>query len=255
MTSQPFCERASMEQILKDERFQQGLARLEFLALQGTIAFVIGQTGVGKSTLIKLFLNSLSPSRYSLVYLHLTRMKNTCFLKLIVSGLGESPKMSKEKVFSQILDKSRKSELVTLIVVDEAHLLESEALTDLRLLVSSALDNEPPFKLLLVGQEPLATQLKQARHMDLLQRINLRYHLPPLTKAQTVAYIDHQLLSSGASERIFDSNVKSAIYDYTHGIPRQINNLATACLLEASVQKVQKIDEKIFAQTMSEFQM
>lgn len=255
MTGQPFCERAPMEQILKDERFEQGLARLEFLALQGSIVLLTGQTGVGKSTLIKLFLSSLSPNRYCVVYLHLTHVKTSSFLKLIVSGLGESPKMGKEKVFSQILEKTQKRELTTLLVVDEAHLLESDSLTDLRLLISSALDEQPPFKLLLVGQETLVAQLKRARHLDLLQRINLRYQLPPLSKTQTIAYLDHQLLAAGASEKIFESEVKSLIFDYTHGIPRQINNVATACLLEAAVQKAQKVSEKIFTQTMAELQL
>lgn len=255
MTSQPFCERALMDHILKDERFEQGLARLQFLATQGTMALITGQTGVGKSTLIKVFVNSLAPNRHSVAYVHLTHIKTTGFLKLIVSALGESPKLTKEKVFTQILDKTHKSELSTLIIVDEAHLLDSESLTDLRLLASSAMDDQAPFKLLLVGQESLINQLKGYKHADLLQRINLRYQLPPLTKTQTIAYIDHQLLSSGASDKIFDSEVKAAIYDYTHGIPRQINNVATACLLEASVQKAQKVNDKIFTQTMSEFQL
>lgn len=254
MTGQPFCERATLDQILKDDRFTQGLARLEFLALQGTIVLLTGQTGVGKSTLIKLFLSSLAPNRYHVVYLHLTHLKTNGFLKLIVTGLGETPKMGKEKVFSQILDKTTKSELPTLLVVDEAQLLDADALTDLRLLISSALDDQPPFKLLLVGQESLVGQLKRSRHLDLLQRINLRYHLLPLSKTQTIAYIDHQLLAAGAAEKTFDAEVKAAIYDYTHGIPRQINNVATACLLEAAVQKVQKVTEKIFTQTMAEFQ-
>lgn len=255
MTSQPFCERAPVEQILKDQRIEEGLARLQYFVEFSTIAMVTGPTGVGKSTLLKLFFHSLSSNRYRPVYLHFTNMKNTCLLKLIASGLGEKPRLSKERVLRQILEKTQKSEVETILVIDESHLLQSESLTDLRLLVSSALDETPPLRLLLVGQDGLKEELKRTKHNDLLQRINVRYQLHPLTKTQSIAYIDFQMNSVHASDKIFDSEVKSAVYDYTHGIPRQINNVASACLLNAAVQKAQKINLELFSQTMSEFQI
>lgn len=254
MTAQPFQERAPIGQILKDDRVQQGLARLNFLKDQGNIALITGATGVGKSILIKLFLNSLNRSLYQTVYIHFTHVKNTSLLKLIASGLGEVPRLSKERVFGQILEKTLNSELTTILLIDEGQLLQSDALTDLRLLVSSALE-KPPFKLLLVGQEKLRNQLQRTRHTDLLQRINIRYHLSPLSRSQTIDYIDFQMKSVEASEKIFDPEVKNAIYDYTHGIPRQINNIASTCLLNAAVQNVQRVDEYLFAQAMNEFQL
>ena len=36
-----------------------------------------------------------------------------------------------------------------IVVLDEAHLIDTEALTDIRLLVSSALDDAPPLKIVL----------------------------------------------------------------------------------------------------------
>ena len=53
MTGQPFVERAPVEQILRDERIQQGLARLQYFVYQGEIAVLTGQAGIGKSTLLK----------------------------------------------------------------------------------------------------------------------------------------------------------------------------------------------------------
>ncbi len=40
---------------------------------------------------------------------------------------------------------------------------------------------------------------------------------------------------------------------YTRGIPRLINNLATACLINAATQNRQKVDLGIFRQTVREF--
>lgn len=254
MHTMPFCERAPVDLILKDARIQQGLARLNYMAQQGTLALVTGPTGVGKSTLIKLFLNSLAPNRYSPVYLNFTNVKTSSMLKMISTALGEPPRITKEKVFAQIVEKVQKSELEHILIIDEAHLVNSEALTDIRLLVSSAIDDTPPLKILLVGQDALKNQLKRSQLQDLLQRINVRYQMRPLTCDETSCYIDFQIKASGSTKKIFDSNVKNAIFQYTHGIHRQINNLATACLINAAALNLNKIDEQLFNQTMSEFQ-
>ena len=255
MTRHPFCERTPINQILKDERITQGLARLEYLAQEGTIALLTGPTGVGKSSLLKLFLHSLSKNQFHPLYLHLTHLSSVSFLKLIVHGLGEIPKRGKERLFLQILDKAQTNELSTLLVIDEAHLLDPDAMTDLRLLVSSALEEMPPLKIILSGQETLRDQLKRSAHSDLVHRICVRYQMPPFSKDQTAAYIDFQLQQTGASEKTFEPEVKSLIHDYTRGIPRQINNLATACLIQAASRKTQRITEDLFHETLGEFQL
>lgn len=83
----------------------------------------------------------------------------------------------------------------------------------------------------------------------------MRFHLAPLTKEQTVSYIDFQLKQAGGSEKLFEEAAKGLIHDYSGGVPRQINNLATACLLQAAAQNVSRVSEAILQQTFSEFQL
>ena len=47
---------------------------------------------------------------------------------------------------------------------------------------------------------------------------------------------------------MFDDSVKDSIHDFTGGVPRQINNLATACLLQATARKLPRIDDDVFQQ-------
>jgi general secretion pathway protein A len=142
-----------------------------------------------------------------------------------------------------------------LIIFDEAHLLNLDALIDIRLLISSAIDDAPPLKVILVGQEPLRQTLRQSSQAALLSRISVRHHLPSLTKVQTVAYIDFQLKQAGGSEKLFEDATKGMIHDYSGGIPRQINNLATACLLAATAENVSRVTEAILQKTLTEFQL
>jgi len=222
---------------------------------EGTIALVTGSTGVGKSSLIKLFIHSLSKNLFQPIYIHLTYVNATALLKQIVTALGEAPKRGKERLFMQILSKTKTAELTTMIIIDEAHLLDPSALTDLRLLVSSALDEGPPMKILLCGQESLRDELKRSVHADLVHRISVRYHLPSLSKEQTVSYIDHQMKKAGSTTKVFEPEAKSLIHDYAGGLPRQINNIASMCLINASTKNLQKIRESLVNETMAEFQL
>ena len=91
----------------------------------------------------------------------------------------------RERIYEQILERAKRAEGTLLLVFDEAHLLDGDALTDLRLLISSALEVGPPLKMLLTGQDPLRAMLRRSRHAVLLNRISVRYQLRPLTKEQT----------------------------------------------------------------------
>ena len=192
-TSQPFAERMSADAMWSDERMQQGLARLHYVAEHGTVGLVTGASGVGKSALLKRFMHELSGPGWLPVYLHLTHLPAAGMLKLLVSKLDEVPRRGKDRLFEQILAKARQTEGTLLIIFDEAHLLNLDALIDIRLLISSAIDDAPPLKVILVGQEPLRQTLRQSSQAALLSRISVRHHLPSLTKVQTVAYIDFQL--------------------------------------------------------------
>jgi len=255
MATHPFSERVCAKDMLKDERVEQGLARLTYLADEGLIGLVTGSTGTGKSCLLKLFLEGLTTSRFQPVYVHLTHVKPSSILKLIATGLGEQPRQrGKEMLFLQILEKTRATDRTTLIILDEAHLLSSEALTDVRLLVSSALD-DAHIKIVLAGQETLADQLRRSCHSDLVGRISVRYHMRAFTEEQTSCYIDFRMRKSGSSEKVFEPEAKTLIHSYTGGVPRNINNIATACLINAAGRNLQKINDALVNDTFGEFKL
>ena len=255
LKSQPFAEHAAVSSLWQDQRMDEGLARLDYLVQSGQLGLVTGPSGVGKSALLKRFLHGLLPQHCQAHYCHFSQLSSSSLLKLVVTQLGEAPRRGKERLYEQLLERAARAEGALLLVFDEAHLLEGEALTDLRLLISSALDRRPPLKLLLVGQEPLRALLRRAQHADLLNRVSVRYQLRPLTREQTCRYIDFQLSQAGGDVKLFDDSVKGAIHDFTGGVPRQINNLATACLLQATARQVRRIDEELFQQAASEFQL
>jgi len=110
-------------------------------------------------------------------------------------------------------------------------------------------------KIVLAGQEPLRNTLRQSQHAALLNRIAVRHHLAPLAKSETATYIDFQIKRAGGSEKLFDVAAKELIHDFSGGVPRQINNLATACLLAAAAENGSRVTDAILQKTLTEFQL
>ena len=254
LNAHPFTEKPPIQWLLRDEHTDQALARLKFFEQQGSIALIIGQTGLGKSSLLRLFIHELPQNRYNPVYLHLTPLNANAFLRLIVIKLGEKPQMGKDRMLLQILERINQNDKCTLFIIDEAHLIDPQTLTDLRLLISS-IDEQISLKILLCGQENLSQILKRSSHADVLQRITLQFTMRPMSKAQTLAYIDYRITRAGGKEKIFEPQAKDLIHDYTGGVPRQVNNIATACLINAAARGVKIITEALVNETMSEFRL
>lgn len=254
LNAQPFAERVAAADFWLDERMRVGLDRLRQLVEEhNTLGVLAGPSGVGKSALIKRFLHEWDGPAAKAVYLHLTHLPAAGLLKLVVGQLGEAPKRGKDRLFAQILAKAKAANGSLLLVLDEAHLLDNDALVDLRLLVSSGLDDAPPLRILLAGQETLLATLRQTTHLALRARMSVACELHPLTKEETVRYIDHRLKVAGGSEKLFETAVKHTIHEYTGGVPRQINNVATACLMLAAAQQGNKVTDAVLHQTISDF--
>ncbi|MBE7549204.1 MAG: ATP-binding protein [Planctomycetia bacterium] len=128
-----------------------GLARLQYLLHSGSIAVLYGQTGSEIHTPQTLPLtNPPKPVSPHLPPFYPPKIIQPSLLNRLPS-CGEIPKHTKDRLFLQIMDKSLRSNLTPIIVIDEAHLLKTDAITDLRLLVSSPLDSSTHLKIILFG--------------------------------------------------------------------------------------------------------
>ena len=255
LNAMPFEEHIEADRILDDERFTQALDRLQYFADHGLVALLTGPTGAGKSCLVKRFIHTLPTHRYQPLYLHISRVDAAAMLRMIVAALGEKPALGRDRLFRQILDRTREADHTAVLIVDDAHLLNEATLTDLRLLVSAPASAPPSLKVLLCGQPPLSKLLAHASLADLLNRICVRCSLRALSKEQTVGYIDRRLKAVGGAEALFETAAKQLIHDHTGGIPRAINILATTCLIHAASKQLKRIGEAIVVEAAAELRL
>jgi general secretion pathway protein A len=255
LTGLPFEEWLAPEKLLGDERFAKGAERLEYFGEAGLAALLTGPTGVGKTSLWRMFLSRLPANRFQTVIVTLSALESASLLRLMVVALNEQPRTGKDRLFSLILNKIRASDRTTLLIIDEAHLLGESALTDLRLLLCAGMEQTQRVRLLLSGQEALLKTLSRQTLADLLNRVTVRIHMGPLTKDQTVCYLDHRLKVFGGTEKLFAEEAKHRMHDHAGGMPRMLNSLATLCLIQGAAKKQKQLNSALVDEAARELRM
>ena len=119
------------------------------------------------------------------------------------------------------------------LVVDEAQNLSPEVLEQVRLLTNLETNTQKLLQIILIGQPELRELLARNELRQLAQRITGRYHLNPLSREETVAYVRHRLRVAGATSDIFAPGALSAVFRLSGGVPRVINVICDRALLGA----------------------
>jgi type II secretory pathway predicted ATPase ExeA len=119
------------------------------------------------------------------------------------------------------------------LMIDEAQLLPPETLEFLRLLSNFETDREKLIQTVLVGQPELDNTLARRDMRQVNQRVALRARLAPLSLHESIEYIEHRLLASGAEDltQILSPTAAWRIVEAANGIPRAINILADNVLI------------------------
>ena len=114
-------------------------------------------------------------------------------------------------------------------------------------------DTEKLIQVILMGQPELRSKLWLKELTQLRQRVALHYHLAPLTKEETVAYVTHRLHLAGANgSPIFNAQALPKIFHHTQGVPRLINGLCDRALLTGYVQETKTIGSQIIDEVAGE---
>ncbi len=120
------------------------------------------------------------------------------------------------------------------LLLDEAQNLAPELLEEIRLLSNLEEHGDKLLQIFLVGQPELEAKLAKPELRQLRQRITVHYRLNPLSPEETAGYIHHRLAVAGGNAWVvFPPDACREVFRLTHGIPREINTVASAALLTA----------------------
>ncbi len=209
--------------------------------LKEKIGFILltGEIGSGKTTIIRNFIKNLNGS-VKLSRIHNTKISSEQLISMINEDFGlEIEGKNKTRLLSELnvfLIEQYSKNYQPILLIDEAQNLSPDLLEEIRLLSNLETDSAKLLQIILVGQPELKKILMLPELKQLRQRININYHIAPLTIDETAQYIKHRLTVAGNPEAIkLQEDMLPLVYQFSKGIPRLINILCDFVLLTAFV--------------------
>ena len=251
----PFDKGIRSEDALDTEPSKECAARLRFIKHRGGIMLLVGDPGVGKTLELRRFVSELNENIYRPIYTPLSTLKGADLLRHLNERMGLATRASKAASYVQIqreiLDSKEQKGRTVILIIDEAHLLRTSTLQELRLMTNFKMDSFDPFILILAGQIELRKIMNLGVMEAFSQRIALRHTMPPLSPNETIEYVEKQMKIAGAPDPIFTPDALAAIYEVSFGIPRRIGIAAEMALTLAMLEGKKSIDADMILKAKS----
>jgi len=229
---------------------QDALAYLRYtLGERKGFAVVTGEVGVGKTTVVKRFVETLNGGVDLAVVLN-PKLSFKQLLATIARELGFAVK-GKNKAdllldLKDFLVEARRRDRSVVLIVDEAQNLPASSLEEIRMLSNLEMESSKLLQIAFVGQPELSDMLNLKSLRQLRQRIPGICTIGPLSKQDVEQYVKTRLEkagSEGAPE--FSQEAFEEIFRYSGGIPRLINFVCDRSLLLGFVEETRSVDGRL----------
>ncbi len=218
-----------------------------------------GEVGSGKTTLCRALLEKLGSDHYCTALIINPVLDADQLMKAIAMEFGLEVKgkdrLETVATINHFLLAQVEHRKDCVLIIDEAQNLTNDLLEQVRLLSNLETDDRKLLQIVLMGQPELRERLNDHHLRQLRQRITVRYHLRPLSRAELGHYVQHRLQVSGANGTpSFTLGALWRIHRYSHGIPRLANAVCDKCLLAGYVQQKEAIDFRMVGLAIRELE-
>ncbi|WP_291318823.1 AAA family ATPase, partial [Desulfonatronospira sp.] len=240
---------------------------------KGFIALT-GEVGLGKTTVLRAFLNKLSTeTKIKTVFVFNPDLSFKGLLLTMYSELGlelpascktapgsESSLSIQDQVFElvqglhQALIREYENNCSVILVIDEAQNMPLPTLENLRMLSNLETSRDKLLQIFLIGQTELDRILDKLELRQLRQRIAIRTVLQPLSSRESKDYILHRLKLAGAVKELFTPAALRLITRYSRGVPRKINILCNNALVTGYGYGSKVITPKIVREAINDLE-
>jgi general secretion pathway protein A len=257
LNEKPFSITPDPRYLYLSQRHADALAHLIYgISESGGFIQLTGEVGTGKTTLIRSLLEQL-PEKAEIALILNPQLSTREFLQAICQELGTAH--TRESSVKELID-NLNAELLRahaqgrriVLIVDEAQNLSPEVLEQVRLLTNLETPKQKLLQIILIGQPELRDILSRSDMRQIAQRITGRYHLEPLSRDDTAAYLKHRMKVAGSQRQIFTPSAIHEIYRWSRGIPRIINVIADRALLAAYAVETTTVDRRLVNRAATE---
>jgi len=252
----PFGKSIAAKDLFVRAAHAEAVARINFCVVESALGVITGDVGAGKTVSVRAAVAGLDPTRHQIIYVANPAFGTRGLYVTIVRSLGAEPRYLKAELMAQAQDLLAAEEAErhrrVVMIVDEAHLLDTAQLEELRLLTNSQMDSASPFAGILIGQPTLSRQLRMGMFAALDQRIATRFTIKAMDIGESAAYLRHHLALAGREEALFADDAVARLHRVANGLPRALNNAATAALIAAAAEGKDLIDDACAKKAVAE---
>jgi general secretion pathway protein A len=259
LSEKPFAITPDPRYLFLSERHAEALAHLLYgITEAGGFIQLTGEVGTGKTTIVRSLLERM-PGHADVAVILNPQLSPTQFVLSICEELGlfvrdedaGSLKDLVDLLNRRLLDAHAKGRRVV-VIVDEAQNLTPETLEQVRLLTNLETRSQKLLQIILIGQPELREVLSRVELRQLAQRITARYHLAPLSRDETIAYVNHRMRVAGCTLEVFTKAALREVHRLSGGIPRIINVICDRALLGAFTQETHQITPALVREAAGE---
>lgn len=238
LAHRPFAAAPNLECIVTHQGYIDARERLLRCLADGSgMAVLTAPAGLGKSLLCQDVQSRLR-GQFTVAYLCSAQFPNRkALLQAILFELGaeylglseDEARLCVIKAAQDATDRGRS----LVVIVDEAHLVSTEMLQELRGIAEPTSRCAIPLRLMLSGQLELEERLADPDLEAINQRIACHAILEALSLAESAEYIHERLAIAGAKTAKFSEEAIAFIIKAADGNPRALHQLCDHCLLSA----------------------
>jgi general secretion pathway protein A len=253
-TAKPFALTPDPAFLYLSREHAMALTMLEYgLECHAAFSLLTGDIGSGKTTLLRRLLRQLGDQvavgLISNTHARFRSIHGWALSALSIVPSGDSDIAIYEALVDSFVREYAKGRR-TLLILDEAQNLSVEVLEELRLLSNVNSEKDLILQILLVGQPELRTKLARPELRQFAQRVSVDFHLKPLDRQETHAYIRHRLNVAGGDSALFSPDAIELMHARTTGVPRLLNQLGDFALVYAYAEGRTTVDANLIAQVV-----
>jgi general secretion pathway protein A len=250
-----------VEDLFISKSFKEASARLDYMKDKGGFVLVSGPSGVGKTTLIRSFVENLDSKFFKVAYAPLSTVSVTDFYRQLAFLLTGTIPYKKDLLFrtiqQTIIQLATEQRTIPVIIFDDAHFLKNENFFELQLISNFNFDSLSPALFILITQPHLVERLKRPAFDAFYQRLSIKIHLQPLSLEETHSFIKQVIHHCSASRNpiensLFNNQAIALIFKKSDGLVRKITTIMEQALLYGAANNIKTIDENVIFNIDSE---
>ena len=255
MTHRPFDNTIDTEYLATTENQKCILHKLKLVVAENSFGLLVGDSGTGKSTLLRKFQSLLDPNEYLILYVSMSNATPKWLYTIPLQKLGIKPhcyvNTARDQFHKEIQTQRQSYGKKVVMIIDEAHLLTQsyrkyDLLEEIRFLLNGkTYDSGSPLSLILAGQTEILETLRNERCKAIMQRIQYFAETALLSRDEINQYVAAHIKWSGATDLLFSSEAMDKIAELSNGSLRLINKLCSHSLNYASLELKPMVDLEI----------